>query len=352
MLALELLAPPRASAQLPTIRLPQVPTELGGGKDKNGKQEGGSETSGHSDDTGAIIGGVAAAGILAGILSHHESLGHKLARQGPDYPDSFPMSAFTIHGFVKGGWPLVMDYEVEGPTDLTAEVVVGKVQPVTFRLDGTMPGVQHTEFTLPPEFGDKPQPGVIIIRAVSTGAGQVKPVPLWVHAIGCGPWAKQLGRLTRLVTPADRALTARTRRVSRGLAHACLSARAVPLQDEPLQPFDQVSFGEDIHLKQRSKAKYKFLPHCTCPNLAVDIFRVETSDGLHGFTRARRDEFKGGVQAETWVSKDWDGKTKGKLIPGRYRLEVYLWWDPAVDGSWKSYLIPDKPEEVVQILDP
>ena len=54
-----------------------------------------------------------AAGVLAAIFAHpHASLAQNIARHGPQFPEAFDMCAFMIRGFVKGDWPMVVDYEV------------------------------------------------------------------------------------------------------------------------------------------------------------------------------------------------------------------------------------------------
>lgn len=74
-----------------------------------------------------------AGGALAGLIPGHASGGKDgdgaklVSDHGPQFPSLFSMSAFAVQGFVKGGWPMALDYELQAAcTSTYSETVVGR----------------------------------------------------------------------------------------------------------------------------------------------------------------------------------------------------------------------------------
>jgi hypothetical protein len=164
-------------------RCPRTPVGHGG------TTEGGNN--GSHNNTGEIVAGVAAIAILGAILSHpHHSHDESksLMDDGPQIAQYTPTS-FAIHGFVSGGWPLYVDYELDQPATVNASVAVdGGSNPFTTTLTGDA-GRHEAKLTLPEEFGRGGMPGTIVLAMEEPGTAGPAPIHLHLLGISCGPGA-------------------------------------------------------------------------------------------------------------------------------------------------------------------
>jgi HAMP domain-containing protein len=90
---------------------------------------------------------------------------------------------------VRGGWPVVVDYELERPGFLLLTIAVEKGENRSYRVpaDGTAPaGVRRDEVLhLSKDLGDAIQAGNLSLRAYE-GMGGDRPVPFDLYGLGAG----------------------------------------------------------------------------------------------------------------------------------------------------------------------
>ncbi len=121
---------------------------------------------------------------------HKELKERELYRTGAQLPRSFNMSDFSFTAFVKGNWPVVVNFELEARSSATITFEVKDVQPFIQELTATGTGQpREVLFNLPERFGDKPQAALITIKAVNTSQGAGQLASFRLYAFGAGPQA-------------------------------------------------------------------------------------------------------------------------------------------------------------------
>lgn len=241
-------------------------------------------------------------GILRGFQDSardRKSASESLAKGGPKFPDSYSMSYLVMQGFVKGGWPMVVDYRSEPGSLVWLEVTADGVEPYLYRLDGAKPKRQQVVVKLPERFGDKPRPGAAVIRAVKDAAGESVPSTLRVYGLGAGPRA--VGSVT----------------------------------------IDEVVFAPGtIRVGGQERAFYRFHSLSDFNKVGVEILRVANKDGEIRTELVKAEPpITSGISKGAWIGKDqprtWDGKNKDKKISlGAHLLQVRAWLGSADEGDW------------------
>lgn len=165
--------PPRREDQVPSRR-PNPPTV----QDNRGMS------------TGAVVGtaaGAAVAGILLGrMTAKPQDIAKVLDKEGPQIPPAFLMSTLTVRGFVRGSWPVVLEYAVDPNSLLLLSVTSDAGIEFIYRFPAGAGRTQHL-FTLPVDFGNEPNPATYSLRALTNNPqGSMAPVALRVYGFGAG----------------------------------------------------------------------------------------------------------------------------------------------------------------------
>jgi hypothetical protein len=219
-----------------------------------------------------------------------------IAKSGPAFAAVFSMSSFSVNGYVKGRWPIVIDYELEAES--AAEVTISiKDTKQTFVIELPPTNDQRKEVIrqLPEEFGQEPQVGLLSFQAFKTGPGQRKPARFFLYGLGVG----------------DRAVGSMV--------------------------IDQLQFQPgSIHPKLKEKASYSFRSLSDFDTGSADFMLVTlSSDGVVRPQLVARETLKNGVRRGESVSKDWDGKdSKGKISEGPHQFHVRMWRGLKGGGDW------------------
>ncbi|MBA2920473.1 hypothetical protein GON01_02060 [Sphingomonas sp. MAH-20] len=167
-------------------------------------------------DPAAAVVGVAVAGILIGTLFGGSNSGGRnspeaktLLRDGPQMPMTYPVGTFSVRGFARNGWPVVLDFRPEPYTLTTLDVIFPK-RTVSLTVDTNgLEGRHLVKLGLPAEGpAKKAVPATYVLRSVyrdgTDRAGQ--PAPVDIYGIGGGPRAvgsvaiEQLSMLPGTVT--------------------------------------------------------------------------------------------------------------------------------------------------------
>ena len=281
-------------------------TTGGGNRSSDG---GGSPPSRHEERNNyvpAIIGGAVAIGVITALMAQErnpagqpaastpppiDQIVERLLSDGPLLATEFNMSAFAVRGFVRGKWPLVIDFQQRSEGRARLHISARDVPEIfDFDLTGACPPPRRClmRLQLPPEiFGNDLRPAVI--AAMATDPSGVETLAEFdVYALGAGPRA--VGSVA----------------------------------------IDQVSFGPSmIHVAEQQNALYRFYSHSDFSHTSVEFWKMENgNDGTRLFFVDDR-LIDGGVRKDQWIGtperRMWDGMGKGRVSSGRHRVQVRAW---------------------------
>jgi hypothetical protein len=108
-----------------------------------------------------------------------------LLQNGPHVSDSQPFGVYAVYGFVRNGWPMVIEYDSDPDSAVWITITVdGK--PWTEGLEGG-----HHYVNLPYRGGSarKTTPALFVIQSAVRGTNPVQPSRLEIVGVGCGPRA-------------------------------------------------------------------------------------------------------------------------------------------------------------------
>jgi len=229
--------------------------------------------------------------------------GQALLANGPELPDSYPDGSFSVRGFTRDNWPVVVDFAPQPGTVTQLEVTVATSQGVTKRTiildpDGSH-GRQLVKVEMPAGGTPVATPATYLISSLPIAAfdtdrpAAVRAAPLQVFGIGGGPRAVGSVAIEQLA-----------------FARASLGARFSYVAKSE---FSQVR--AEVQQFRRAGAKSEIVP----------IFD------------ARKSNLSVGRQ-----SGDWPGTAAGSPAQSRgmHRLQVTGWFTTD-DRSWVAALAPD-----------
>jgi hypothetical protein len=228
----------------------------------------------------------------------------RLVRDGPQLPVQFNMSAFGVRGLIKGGWPIVVDYEQATPGKVQLQISIPGEEVVSYRLDRFGLGRHLLQFSLPDFLGNQLKPAIVALTA-SRGDGSYETLEGFkVFGVGVGPRA--------------------------------VGSKAI----------DRVEFApETVIAGAGDRATFAFHSLSDFDNASVEFMQVTQSpDGIRTrYANGRR--IDGGVRGDAWVGRDeaqhWDGHDeRGRVSRGRHQLQVRV-WDRGGDwlGAWSDSLV-------------
>jgi len=230
---------------------------------------------------------------------------------GPGFADSYSNSCMPMHGLVKGGWPLVVDYTADGSSITTLEVHVrGVTRPTVFNLDNAR-GRHLMQFRLPDHIGSAAHPAVFLLRSVRSVGGTHVAGYLQVHGLGAG--------------------------------HRAVGSVAIERVD--FQPA----------LLQRSaqqQAAFSFLSKSDFNRISVNVLRVDNIANEITVSLAREYQFTGGVSRGTVFGQQpprrWDGTdAQNRASIGVHLLQVRAWMSVREDADW----VTAWSENAVQVIE-
>jgi hypothetical protein len=252
--------------------------------------------------------------VPSGPEGAEEARASLIDKKGPQEPAIFSMSTFTVMGFAKGSWPVVIDYLLEQDSLLIVVIAPEGTEPIIYRLDGKK-GHWQNRLSLPAQLGDQPLVAHYAIRALDDTAGQIGPSHLHIHGIAAGP--KAVGSIG----------------------------------------IDRINFSPAaISVEQGEKARYMFHSISDFKNVEVDFIRLALSSGQIIAARVGGKSV-GGVSKNTLKDGDWDGKSDGggkaakgyspelqqwlRAPHGQHLVQVRGWWGAKDGGDWVTALSDD-----------
>lgn len=136
--------------------------------------------------TGLIGGAALCAAYCKKDTKKPDALREQLLRDGPQFPDQFALGTISAYGFVRNGWPIVLDYETAEGADTTLTVTVGD-RDWTVALPG---GRQLVKIRYDGGAADRSTPALFVLRSSTWRPnGTEVPQDIQVNGLGCGPRA-------------------------------------------------------------------------------------------------------------------------------------------------------------------
>lgn len=112
-----------------------------------------------------------------------------LDKKGPQIPLFYNMSAFTIKGFSKGGWPVAVDYLVPQDSLVLLTITPEGQDAITYRLKGAK-GHWIVKLAIPATVGSELRVADYSVQTFDNrDVGPVSPVSVQIHGIAAGPKA-------------------------------------------------------------------------------------------------------------------------------------------------------------------
>jgi hypothetical protein len=218
-----------------------------------------------------------------------------LDKEGPQFAPSYNMSDFSIIAYVKGGWPMVIEYQLEVPSVVVLTIVSEGVEPFYYNLQTQILARHQEKLRIPDRFGDKARVAQYSIRALSAAPGEVKPVYLRIFGMGAGPRAVGSLKLDNLI----------------------------------LDP-------TAINTSLKEKTHFSFHSHDDFTRGKAVFWQVARAPRPGPASKQRADEepLKGPIDRDTGYGGYWDGKAKGKTIKGQYQVQICAWVDGDHGGDW------------------
>jgi hypothetical protein len=216
-----------------------------------------------------------------------------LSERGPQFPSEFSMSNLSVVGFVKGDWPMVLDYEVREPGMFLLSISAEGVAPFFYVLEGTQPARRQQILRIPARFGNQPIAGHFAVQALTNKPGEATPVFLRVFGIGAGERA--VGSVA----------------------------------------IDQLHFTPpSVRPKDKQTALYGFHSHADFEKVTAEFQLVGLMDGAVVGRLEYQEDVKDLVRRDTEIqNKPWDPR-KAKAAPGQHLFQVRAWYTLKKGGDW------------------
>lgn len=246
-----------------------------------------------------------------GTPGESEHRAQVLDKEGPQLPQLYSMSTFSVMGFSKGNWPVVIDYLLEQDSLLLFIVAPEGQKPQIFRLDGKK-GHWQTKVQLPGEIGSQLRVSQYLVQTLDNSVGSVSPSHVHIHGIAAGPQA--VGSIG----------------------------------------IDQVTFAPaSIQLAQHQKAQYSFHSLFDFKNTEITFIRLAKSSDGEIIAAAVGEKSMGSILQNASKNGVWDGSTKlpdvVKSYPppvqkwlsapgGQHTLQVRAWYGAKEGGDWVTAL--------------
>lgn len=230
-----------------------------------------------------------------------DPMSQRLLRDGPIVEDEYPRGVIVMYGFVRDGWPIVIDYATGEGADVTLSVSVAG-RDWTLPLEG---GRRQIKFNYEGGAAAKSTPALFVIRSSRWGRdGAEIPQDLELIGFGCGPRAVGSVAINSL-----RFRPSASPRIGVDYASFGFSASS---------PFNRLGM-EVLRYTGRTEGRTNVI-------VATPVARYGESARPRG----------------PYGPRIWNGidQTAGRASSGLHRLRVRA-WETGSDRSWVAAISPD-----------
>lgn len=250
----------------------------------------------------------------------------KLIDRGPQFPDMLDMSNFAVFFVVRGGWPVVIKYELR-----ESHVAVLSIDSTLYK--------RHLRFDLAPTYGEQPRtvvfrlpqdwgdiPQVVLLRLTGGGRaapGTNAPDTFTIHTLGVGDAALTAKRNPPPQPPGMRVPGQLFSHAdSRSPVTELLEAGEVAIDGLILTPPDVFNATQGANLSFSFRSSNDF-------NKWAATFQRLSPIGQNRTTwkvEKRLPFFNEPINQGQTVTKNWDGKNNSSnVVPGTYKLVISAW---------------------------
>ena len=280
----------------------------------------------HSSGNGAAIAGgiagAAAAIVITELVLHHDSPG-KVAEHGPELPRQLDMSSFAIKGLARAGWPIAVDYVLNGPGTIEVTVTGDHKSQYTCIMRGYAGQRGFHIFNLPENFGANGQ------AYQSSLPGRVCPERIHPGAPNTGKPQIANYSLAAIPPPGSNAPPPQLRVFGIGVGENAVGSVAIDLLT--FQP-------PAIHPRAKEVATFGFHVHSAFDGVKAGFVFTTLYNGHVLIDQEKGDEETLPPIPEGERGRGtWDGK--GKL--GEHMLQVRAWRGLQTGGDWVVAWSPD-----------
>jgi hypothetical protein len=225
-----------------------------------------------------------------------------LSKEGPQFAPLYSMSTLSFEAFVKGGWPLVIDFEPQEKSLILFSITTDGAETFFYRLDGSTLGRRQQRITIPARLGLQPKVARYSLSAFTPSLDEQKPAKFVIYGFAAGD--KAVGSIG----------------------------------------IDQVNFAPgSINPRKKEKANYDFHSLFDFSKVSAEFSMVgrnpQTQEIMSMLVRSV--DIGGGISRNEWVRKAWDGKNdKGAVSTGQHQVHIRAWRSLESGGDWASAWSP------------
>lgn len=271
---------------------------------------------------GAAVGGAAAAVLITELFMHHDTPS-KIASHGPEVPKQLDMSGFTIKGLARPGWPVVVDYVLNGSGSVQINVTGDDHSEYTCILPGRDRRRGFQIFNLPANFGK------------SAGAQQSQlpggACPPRVMHPGQPEGKQQIAvyKITAVPPAGSSAAAPQLRIFGLGAGENAVGSVAI----------DQLTFQPPtVHAEAKEQANFGFHAHSAFDGERAGFIFTTLYNG-HLLVQQDQEQSVQPVPENQYAQGTW--KYKGQPKPGEHMLQVRAWRGLQNGGDWVVAWSPD-----------
>ncbi len=226
--------------------------------------------------------------------------------KGPILPSEYFFSNMTVQGYVKGKWPIAVDFQMSRPGNIVMKIDAQDINPTLIVMDGSTGSRKLQKFNIPPDLGDEPSLAIIQIKAFENNNGREVLIPVKIYGIACGPNA--VGSIG----------------------------------------IDQINFGpQAIEVNKQQQAIYSFFSHKSFDKAFVSFRKIVDRNGVIGVNQIVKEETLtlpaiNESQGRWEGPRNWDGKSmNNQPSAGLHVLQVRAWYEDPKKLDWDVSLSPD-----------
>jgi hypothetical protein len=235
------------------------------------------------------------AGVPIAALAQTSQPIDKLSGDGPQFSETVNMSAFQVTGLVKGGWPLVIDYETNAGSYVVLTIIARGAQPYSVVLPVPESGRHLQIIELPVSLGTERTIAGFTVRATASPSDQA-PRYFRVYGFGCGK--KAVGSVA----------------------------------------IDQLTFAPHTITSDRSDTQFSFHTHTNFDRMKAEFMQVALVDNCFQGQIFDTKKIDRRLREDEYWNDSWNGK---KARAGQIQFRVRGWMTADNGGDWVSAFSPD-----------
>ncbi|MBC8030721.1 MAG: hypothetical protein H7Z16_11465 [Pyrinomonadaceae bacterium] len=261
-----------------------------------------------------------------------------LIKRGPRLPKQYNASDFDMRVFVKGGAPLVIDYQLDSDAPANLTIGVGEAKPLVVSLEPAK--LTQRTIMLPDDFGKQPQVGKLRISALTS---KKEPARFRLYGIAMGEiGAQALDKLIAVPPYAELAMTSHRFEPAQRYEPFPLVALYPPQGSSVIRIIVRQPTTITPGKKPKQEISFSFTPRSLFDNGRWELLAVNGLDETHVWNKKT-----GRIIENRTKSEKWDGKITylARVLPGDYSLKVTAWRGDAT----RAFVIARAPAHLVVI---